>query len=428
LNRVAVVGAGWAGLAAAVTLAERGVPVTVFEASRSLGGRARRVSIDGVDLDNGQHVLIGAYRECLRLMRLVGADPERLLMRLPLELRYADGFHLRAPRLPYPLNLAAALFGATGLPISESASAVGLMASLRLRNFRVDPDRPVAKFLDEHGQSGALRTHLWEPLCVSALNTPVASASAQVFANVLRDGLTGKREASDFLIARSDLGRVFPQPAADYIRAHGGEIRLGEPVRRLARFPGGFRVNDALEFSSVVIALAPQHAAQILVQLPELADALSRINSFGYEPIVTCYLQYPESVSLPSPMLGFTRGVLQWVFDRGRIGGPKGLLAAVISASGEHEALSKESLVSRIESELQAALGPQPKILWSQVIAEKRATFSCRPGVARPPGTTALPGLLLAGDYVASDYPGTLEAAVLSGVAAGTRITVESAG
>jgi predicted NAD/FAD-dependent oxidoreductase len=177
-----------------------------------------------------------------------------------------------------------------------------------------------------------------------------------------------------------------------------------------------------------VIALAPQHAAQILVQLPELADALSRINSFGYEPIVTCYLQYPESVSLPSPMLGFTRGVLQWVFDRGRIGGPKGLLAAVISASGEHEALSKESLVSRIESELQAALGPQPKMLWSQAIAEKRATFSCRPGVARPPGTTALPGLLLAGDYVASDYPGTLEAAVLSGVAAGTRITVESAG
>jgi squalene-associated FAD-dependent desaturase len=409
-----------------VTLAERGVPATVFEASRSLGGRARRVSIDGVDLDNGQHVLIGAYRECLRLMRLVGADPERLLVRLPLELRYADGFHLRAPRLPYPLNLGAALLGATGLPISESARAVGFMAFLRLRNFRIKPDRTVAELLDENGQSGIVRSHLWEPLCVSALNTPVGVASAQVFANVLRDGLTGSREASDFLIARSDLGRSFPEPAADYVRAHGGEIRLGEPVRRLARIPGGYRANDALEFSSVVIACAPQHAAQLLVQLPELADALSRINSFGYEPIVTCYLQYPESVSLPSPILGFTGGILQWVFDRGRIGGPKGLLAAVISASGEHEALSKESLVSRIESELQAALAPQPKMLWSQVIAEKRATFSCRPGMARPPGTTALPGLLLAGDYVASDYPGTLEAAVLSGVAAGSRIAADS--
>jgi len=423
VTRVAVVGAGWAGLAAAVTLAERGVPVTVFEASRSLGGRARRVTVDGVDLDNGQHVLIGAYRQCLRLMRLVGADPERLLLRVPLELRFADGFHLRAPRLPYPFNLGAALLGAKGLTFSEAARAVRFMASLRLRNFKVEPDRTVAQLLDERRQTGALRSHLWEPLCVSALNTPVASASAQVFANVLRDGLTGSREASDFLIARSDLGKIFPEPAAEYIRAHGGEIRLGEAVRRLARVHGGFRVNDAIEFSSIVIACAPQHAGQLLVQLPELADALSRINAFSYEPIVTFYLQYPETVSLPSPMLGFTGGILQWVFDRGRIGGPKGLLAAVISASGPHEALSKDSLVSRIESELRAALGPLPALRWSQVITEKRATFSCRAGVERPRGTTPLPGLLLAGDYVAGDYPGTLEAAVRIGLEAGTKAT-----
>jgi len=153
--------------------------------------------------------------------------------------------------------------------------------------------------------------------------------------------------------------------------------------------------------------------------LPELADALSRINAFSYEPIVTCYLQYPESVSLPSPMLGFTGGILQWVFDRARIGGPKGLLAAVISASGAHGELSKESLVSRIDSELRSAIGSLPSPLRSRVIAEKRATFSCRPGIGRPMATTALPGLVVAGDYVAGDYPGTLEAAVRSGVAAG---------
>ena len=418
---VAVVGAGWAGLAAAVTLASRGVSVTVFEASRSLGGRARRVSIDGVDLDNGQHVLIGAYRECLRLMRLVGAAPERLLLRHPLELRYADGFRLRAASLFYPLNLGAALLGAKGLSFAESMRAMRFMASLRLRGFRVDPDRSVAQLLDDHRQSGALRSHLWEPLCVSALNTPVVSASAHVFANVLRDGLTGSRDASDLLIARADLSEIFPEPAADYVKAHGGGVRLGEAVRRIARVHGGFRLNDAVDFSSVIIACAPQHAGQLLIQLPELADTLAQINAFGYEPIVTCYLQYPESVSLPSPMLGFTGGILQWVFDRGRIGGPKGLLAAVISASGRHEALSKELLVSQIESELQSALGPQAKPLWTQVITEKRATFSCRPRLERPSGTTALPGLLLAGDYVAGDYPGTLEAAVRSGVAAGIR-------
>jgi len=420
LSGVAVVGAGWSGLAAAVTLAERGVPITVFEASRSLGGRARRVSIDGVDLDNGQHVLIGAYRETLRLMRLVGADPDRLLLRLPLELCFADGFHLRAPRLPYPLNLLAALLGAKGLDLSRRFSALRFLAALRARNFRIEPDRSVAQLLDEHRQTGALRTHLWGPVCVSALNTPLDRASAQVFANVLRDGLTGTREASDLLIACTDLGRVFPEPAAEYVQARGGTIRLGEPVRRIARVQGGFRINDALEFSCAVIACGSHHAGQLLVQLPELADALSRISGFGYEPIVTCYLQYPEPVSLPAPMLGFNGGILQWVFDRGRLGGPKGLLAAVISASGAHEELTKEALVSRIEAELRAALGAMPALRWSQIITEKRATFSCTPALARPEAQTAVPGLMLAGDYVASEYPGTLEAAVRSGIAAAT--------
>ena len=418
LSRVAVVGAGWAGLAAAVTLAEQGVPVTVFEASRSLGGRARRVSVDGVGLDNGQHVLIGAYRETLRLMRKVGADPDRLLVRLPLELRYADGFHLRAPRLPYPLNLLFALLRAKGVDVAQSFSALRFMVSLRVRRFRIEPDCSVARLLDDHGQSGALRTHLWEPLCVSALNTPVGSASAQVFVNVLRDGLTGSSDASDLLIARTDLGRVFPEPAAEYVEAHGGAVELGVPVRRVARGQGGFRLNDAQLFSGAVIACGPHQAGQLLVQLSELDDALSRIGAFSYEPIVTCYLQYPESVSLPAPMLGFSGGILQWVFDRGRLGGPKGLLAAVISASGAHEQLMREELAARIGIELKAALGDLPSPQWSQVITERRATFSCTPALARPEVFTAIPGLVLAGDYVASGYPGTLEAAVRSGVAA----------
>ncbi len=424
MNRVAIIGAGWSGLAAAVTLAERGVSVTVFEASRSLGGRARRVSIDGVDLDNGQHILIGAYRETLRMMRRVGADPNELLLRVPLELRFADGFHLRAPRLPYPLNLLSALLRAKGLDLAQSFSALRFMASLWVRKFRIAPDRSVARLLDDHKQSGLLRTHVWEPLCISALNTPVEHASAQVFVNVLRDGLTGAREASDLLIARTDLGRLFPEPAAEYVRARGGAIELGMPMRRIAHVPGGFRLNDAQMFSCVVIACGPHQAGLLLVQLPELADALSRISAFSYEPIVTCYLQYPGSVSLPAPMLGFNGGIVQWAFDRGRLGGPKGLLATVISASGAHEELTKEELTARIGIELEAALGELPLPQWSQVITEKRATFSCTPALMRPHISTAIPDLLLAGDYVASEYPGTLEGAVHSGVQAANAIAL----
>jgi squalene-associated FAD-dependent desaturase len=421
LRRVAIVGAGWAGLAAGVALTARGVSVTLYEASRHLGGRARRVTIDGVDLDNGQHILVGAYRDTLALMRTVGVDTRRALERVPLELRYADGFHLRAPRLPYPLHLLFALFGAKGLTSAQALTALRFMASLRSRGFEVEPDRSVATLLDDYGQSGALRTRVWEPLCVSALNTPVRVASARVFARVLRDALTGRREASDLLIARTDLSRVFPEPAAEHIRTRGGEIRLGEPVRRIARIHGGFRVNEAIDYCCVVIACAPQHAAQLLVQLSELDEALARITALTYEPIVTCYLQYPPQVSLSSLMLGLDGGMVQWVFDRGRLGGAEGLLAAVISASGAHEELSREALAAGVDAELRAALGALPAPLWSRVITEKRATFSCQAGIERPEGVTPLPGLLLAGDYVASDYPGTLETAVRSGLVAATR-------
>ncbi len=418
-----MIGAGWAGLAAAVTLAERGVPVTVFEASRSLGGRARRVNIDGVDLDNGQHILIGAYRETLRLMRKVGADPDKLLLRLPLELRFAGGFHLRAPRLPYPLNLLVALLGAKGLDLAQSFAALRFMATLRANDFRIEPDRSVAQLLHEHKQVGVLRTHVWEPLSVSALNTPVDRASAQVFVNVLRDGLAGAREASDLLIARTDLGHLFPEPAAEYIKAHGGRIELGAPVRTIAKDDSGFRLDDRPErYTAVIAACAPQHAAPLLSGFAELAATRAMLEGLDYEPIVTCYLQYPESVTLPTPMLGLNGGIVQWAFDRGRLGGPKGLIAAVISASGTHEELSKEALVSRIEAELKSALGALPAVRSSQVIAERRATFSCRPGLSRPQATTSIPGLVLAGDYVASDYPGTLETAVRSGIAAAAAV------
>ena len=154
VNHVAIVGAGWAGLAGAVTLADRGVRVTVYEASRSLGGRARKVDVEGLALDNGQHILIGAYRETLALMRKVGADPARLLLRVPLTLRFADGFHLRAPRLPYPFNLLAGLLVARGLSFSESLAAMRFMSRLQRGAFRVDPDRIVAALLHECGQAG----------------------------------------------------------------------------------------------------------------------------------------------------------------------------------------------------------------------------------------------------------------------------------
>lgn len=423
MTRVAVVGAGWAGLSAAVSLADHGIPVTVFEASRSLGGRARRVTIDGADLDNGQHILIGAYRETLALMRKVGADPEKRLMRLPLELRFADGFHLRAPRLPYPLNLLAGLLDARGLSLAQRLAAIRFMARLRKNAFRVEPDCSVEALLVTNGQLGALRRYLWEPLCISALNTSPANASAQVFANILRDGLTGARANSDLLLPCADLGRLFPEPAAAFITAHGGSIEMGVPVRRVTRDETAFRLDDRPQrFSHVIIACAPQNASTLLQGFSELEPCRRTIEALQYEPIFSCYLRYPDPVRLPSPMLGLAGPICQWVFDRGQLSGQLGLLAVVISAAGSHEELLQQELAGRIHAELKAALPGLPEPLWTKIIGEKRATFSCRPALVRPAAATPVRGLYLAGDYTAGNYPGTLEAAVRSGIAAARSI------
>ena len=414
---VAVIGAGWAGMAAAVTLAQARIPVTVFEAARHLGGRARAVEIEGKALDNGQHILIGAYRETLRLMRVVGADPEQLLLRQPLAIDYPGRFRLRAPRLPAPLHLLIALLGASGLAWSERIAAIRFMSAMRRNGYRIGADMPVAELLASQGQSGALVRYLWEPLCVSALNTPAASASAQVFLNLLRDALDGARANGDFLIPRADLGQLFPEPAAAFVRANGGAIRLGTPVRTLDKTADGFLLDAGAErYSHAILAVGPHQLDPLLERLAALAPVRASVAAFAYEPIYTCYLQYPQDVSMPLPMTGFDGGSIQWIFDRGRLNGMAGLLAAVISARGTHQNTSQDALARAIHSELAAFLPGLPAPLWSRVIAEKRATFSCRPDMVRPANRTAVEHLYLAGDYTASDYPATLESAVRSGV------------
>jgi len=425
---VAVIGGGYAGMAAAAELTSQRVPVTLFESSRILGGRARRVDVHGCRLDNGLHILLGAYRETLRLMRLVGTDTDRLLLRMPLTMHYPDQLHLSAPRLPAPLHLLLALLSARGLNWGEKLAAIRFMRALKRRRFELGASSraTVKDLLATHEQPQRVCDLLWLPLCVAALNTPPESASAQVFCNVLRDSLAARREASDMLLPRTDLTALFPDSAAAYIAARGGEILRSTPIRKIAREESGFVLHgthhDFGRYSHVIVAVAPQHLTALVDQLPQLESLRASVAAFTYQPIVSCHFGYPPAVRLPLPMLGHAHGTMQWLFDRGQLCGTPGILAAVISAQGGHLEMPREKLLRSIQAEIAGIVPDIPAPLWSHLIHEKRATFACTPQLPRPATQTAITGLLLAGDYVAGDYPATLEGAVRSGVAAAASI------
>lgn len=417
---VAILGGGYAGMAAAVELAARDVPVTVFEAAPVLGGRARRVTVNDTALDNGLHILIGAYSETLRLIDRVAPKRDSFL-RLPLDLQVHQRFHLRAPKLPAPLHLAWALFTAKGLSFADKRAAAGFMQAMKTRHYRLERDQNVASLLEENTQTIVLIEHLWAPLCVAALNTPVERASAQVFLNVLRDSLGAGRTASDLLLARTDLTALFPKPAADFVRARGGQIETGAAVDGVTKDDEGFLLQvhgQSRRFDRVICAVAPHRASGLLAAIPELDTTRRQIDTLDYEPIHSVWLQFAGPVKLPAPMIGLAGSPAQWLFDREAICGQRGLIGAVISASEDHVGEAQDALAQRVVADIEKHFGPLPPLQWQRVIAEKRATFSCTPGLARPATVTDCPGLLLAGDYVAGDYPATIEGAVRSGVTA----------
>ena len=425
--RVAIVGAGWAGMAAAMAATQRGHQVTVFEAARSVGGRARALDArlpDGtpVVLDNGQHILIGAYTETLKLMRLVGVAPEATLHRLPLNLQFPDGSGLALPRWPSPLDALAGMLTAGGWSWADKWSLLRAASGWQRRGFACAASTSVADLCAT--LTPRVVQMLIEPLCVSALNTPAARASGQVFLTVLRDSLFSGQGSSNLLLPRVDLSALFPQAAAAWLRARGGEVRLGVRVDQLQwSAPSEWQVHGEA-FDRVIWATASSNAASALAQYvqtaPELiADTLHAwvdlAQTLRFEAIATVYAWAPLA-KLKQPMLSLhsqPTAPAQFVFDRGQLGGPSGLLAFVVSAStAERDTLQAQVLE---QAGTQLGLDLQPV----QTVVEKRATFACTPGLLRPPMALA-PGLLACGDYVQGPYPATLEGAVRSGWAAGS--------
>jgi len=419
IQRIAIIGGGYAGMAAAATLAANNIPVTVFESARQLGGRARGVWHNDTQLDNGQHILLGCYRHTLGLIELVGGNIEQDFQRLPLQLTLHKRFELKAARLPAPLHLLLGFINAKGLSYAARWRAARFMLAMRRGKFKLPHDISALELLQSHGQDDATVRLLWEPICISALNTPVHKASAQVLLNVLRDSLDGSRADSDMLLPRMDFSALLPERAAKFVESRGGKVLVSCGVEAIKVDGDEFELTTAegvQRFDHVICAASPSSTTRLFNKITILNKIASQIEAIPYQPIYTVYLQYPTHVQLPHPMLGLDRCISQWLFDRGQIADQHGLIAVVISAEGIHQDLSQEQLAQQVVQELREQLGMTETPLWHKVIAEKRATFSCEVNLTRPAHTTPVANLLLAGDFTAGDYPATLEGAVMSGI------------
>ena len=418
---LAVIGAGWAGLAAAVVACRAGHAVTLFDMAPQPGGRAREVLHDGLALDNGQHILIGAYTQSLRLMREVGVDVEAALLRTPLRLSEPDGRGLHLPAGSPLWTFAAGVWGREGWSLRDRLALLAAAGGWAGRGFRCDPSLTVAGLT--RGLGDTLRRDLIDPLCVAALNTPSAEASAAVFLRVLKDALFSGPGSADLLLPQVSLGALFPQPALAWLATRGATLRLGTRVQRLECDGASWRV-DGRAFDAVVLATPPTEAARLVEAIaPEWAR---RAAAFDYEPIITVYVEAGQT-RLPEAMLALPGSVdapAQFVFDRGQLGGPPGLLAFVISGARPWVDAGRDATVAATLAQARRSLGPllagEPAL--RLLITEKRATFRCVPGLQRPNAEIA-PALLAAGDHVAGPYPATLEGAVRSGIAAASAVT-----
>ncbi len=435
--RAIVVGAGWSGIAAALALADTGVEVTLVDAAPQPGGRARRVDVALGDrryaLDNGQHLLIGACTETLRLLRRMGVDPRRAFLRSPFVLRYPDGFLLKAARAPAPLHLAVALASARGLAPRERIALATRVASLRRTRWQAAPDCPAIELF--RGDPERLIERIWQPLCVAALNVRLQQASAAVFLAVLRDSLGAAAAASNLLLPRGDLSGLLPDAAIDELHTVA-TVRLRTAAVGLhPRRPHGWSVatrSSPLSADAVVLAVPPARAADLLatIESAACADAAARLRAIGTAPIATVYLRYGAAMRLPHPLYALREDATadrygQWVFDRGALDDNcAGVLAVVISAAGPHLDRSRDAVVGAVARQLSADFG-LPAPLAATMLTEKHATIVPAPGLQRPPTRLPAPGLYLAGDSAASPYPSTLEGSVRAGLAAADAVLAD---
>lgn len=468
-QNIAIIGAGWAGLAAAVTCAQQGHRVTVVEAARTLGGRARSLQVHlphddtisrqdhvstPVTLDNGQHILIGAYSACLQLMRTVGIHTDEAMLRLPLQMTFPDGVGLHLPQLPPPWDALIGIARAKGWSWRDKLALLKVTTGWQLGGFQCPPETTVSTLCADLPLR--LMQDLMDPLCVSALNIPAERASGSVFLRVLQDSLFSGKGGSNLLLPRTDLSQLMPLAAAQWLTQHQGSVQTGQRALHLTRLPHerwsitcnttsplpttsalGAILGHENTFDKVLLACPAWEAARLVSSIEHHPDCdtyppnevqklhgWSALASQLQHTVIATVYAYAPKAGLPQPLLALRSSPsepAQFAIDKGALNpAHQGIIALVISAStGSREALQTMALA---QARQQLGLADLQAL---QTVVEKRATFACTPNVERP-AMHITQGLGACGDYIAGPYPATLEGAVRSGIALAQHISLTS--
>jgi len=436
---VVVVGAGFAGLSAAVRLTKRGLRVLVLEARSRLGGRATALPdpATGELVDNGQHVLLGCYRETFAFLRDIGAiDNLRLEPQLSLTMIDRDGRRSRlvCPSLPSPLHLVAGVMEWEALGWADRLSVLRMATPLKLardpNRVAASPGETVEAWLVRHGQTERIREMLWRPLALAALNQPANQAGAVVFSRVLAQMFSDDPRAASIALPTKPLHLMYAEPARTFIEAHGGEVRTGAAarIRVSANRLEAVDVGPERWQPASAIAAVPWFGFPTLFDpRPAALDGIvARAEQMESSPIATVNVWCDRPV-LDEPFVGLPGRAMQWVFDKRTIfGGGASHLSLVSSGASALVEMSNETLIALAHDELLDALPAMraARIIRSTVVRERRATFSLAPGQpARPTAETGVAGLYLAGDWIDTGLPATIESAVVSGHRAADMVT-----
>ena len=439
-----VIGAGFAGLSAAVALAERGVRVTVLEGKPALGGRAYSFTDaeTGDFVDNGQHVLMGCYTETLDFLKRIGAYGQ-LVFHEDLEIEMLAGpgqsATLKTARLPGPLHMTAALLGYQHLSIAERMSVMrGGLRMLAMRRFNGGELRrlTVAQLMDRLGQSEHARRCFWYPMSIATLNDEPESSSAQLLAEVLKRAFFSRRRDSAFVYSRVGLSELYCTGAQQLIERAGGAVASHSIVEMLELGVGGevasVRLRDGrrIEASNFISAVP---APQLMRLLPENAVAdpfFSRFTGLSSSPIICVHVWLDREVT-NSPFIGFIGTTTQWLFNKRRIFAQRGeahpgYLSFVISGARKLVDRSNQEILEIVMNDLHAMIpaSREAKVVKSLVLKEKNATMApdLRSHELRPTAQTPIANFFLAGDWIQTGLPATIESAVISGRAAAAAV------